>query len=147
MSLFKIDARKRPGRSVNTTSSSEPPLQSAVLDASALGVVFFDEPGADCVIPYMAAGVVSAVNLSELVAKAVSRGKDVAAVRNVLDRLPLRVVPFDADHAYAAAAIYPAVHRRGLSFADRACLALGVSLKLPVLTAERAWGDLSLPID
>jgi PIN domain nuclease of toxin-antitoxin system len=34
----------------------------------------------------------------------------------------------------------------GLSFGDRACLALARRLGLPALTAERAWAELDLGI-
>jgi PIN domain nuclease of toxin-antitoxin system len=35
----------------------------------------------------------------------------------------------------------------GLSLGDRACLALAVSLGLPVMTADRAWMALDLGIE
>ncbi|WP_236627700.1 hypothetical protein [Caulobacter sp. B11] len=39
-------------------------------------------------------------------------------------------------------------HRhRGLSLGDRACLALAMREKLPVMTADRAWSDLDLPVE
>jgi len=39
-----------------------------------------------------------------------------------------------------AAALRPLTRRHGLSLGDRACLALGWRPRLPVLTADRAWG-------
>lgn len=35
---------------------------------------------------------------------------------------------------------------RGLSLGDRACLALGLRLKLPVITADRSWVGLRLGV-
>jgi ribonuclease VapC len=39
------------------------------------------------------------------------------------------------------------IRHYGLSLGDRACLALAMELKLPVVTADRAWIDLDLGID
>ncbi len=125
------------------SAASEP----VVLDASALGAVVFDEPGAESVLEHLATGVISAVNMSELAAKAVSRGGKPAEVWATLQKLPLRVAPFDADQAYLTASLYPSTHRHGLSLADRACLALGMSLKCAVLTADRAWTKVSVPVE
>jgi PIN domain nuclease of toxin-antitoxin system len=34
-----------------------------------------------------------------------------------------------------------------LSLADRACLSQGLRLNLPVLTCDRAWAGLALPLE
>jgi ribonuclease VapC len=34
----------------------------------------------------------------------------------------------------------------GLSLGDRACLSLGLRLNLPVLTCDRVWAELGLPL-
>ena len=54
-------------------------------------------------------------------------------------QLELDIVPFGAEHAYAAARLISQTSRFGLSLADRAWLALGQELHLPVLTANRVW--------
>jgi ribonuclease VapC len=48
-------------------------------------------------------------------------------------------VPFDEAVAYVAASIYEKTRKLGLSFGDCACLALALSHKLLVVTAERDW--------
>ncbi len=55
--------------------------------------------------------------------------------------------PFDANQAVAAAALRAATRSHGLSFGDRACLALAQSTGLPVLTADRAWRGVGLDVD
>jgi len=39
-----------------------------------------------------------------------------------------------------------ALSRRKVSFADRVCLGLGLDRQLPVLTGDRAWANLGLPL-
>jgi PIN domain nuclease of toxin-antitoxin system len=34
-----------------------------------------------------------------------------------------------------------------MSLVDRACLSLGLRLNLPVLTCDRAWSGLALPLE
>ena len=50
----------------------------------------------------------------------------------------LEVEPFDEVDASAAGALRPSTRALGLSLADRACLALGLRLGLPVLAADKA---------
>ena len=53
---------------------------------------------------------------------------------------PIReAVPFTVDHARLAGDIAAHTRPLGLSFGDRACLALGVALKVPVYTADKSW--------
>ena len=35
----------------------------------------------------------------------------------------------------------------GLSFGDRACLALGIILNQPVLTTDRLWGSINVGVE
>jgi ribonuclease VapC len=122
-------------------------VSEVVLDASALLTVLRQEAGAERVEPLLAAAVVGAVNLSEVHAKLIDAGMPAATARETTDLLALRVVPFDADMAWRAAALRPATRKLGLSLGDRACLALGLALRLPVITADRTWTKLSLEVE
>jgi ribonuclease VapC len=55
-------------------------------------------------------------------------------------------VPFDAEMAYRAGCLRSLTKSAGLSFGDRACLALADSLDVPALTSDRAWASLNLNI-
>lgn len=118
---------------------SEPAL---VLDASALLALLQDEPGAEAVAGALARSVISAVNLSEVVAKLTDHGMPLADIRAALDGLPLDVHPFDQEAAYASGALRGVTRGQGLSFGDRACLALAHQLGLEAVTADRAWSRL-----
>ncbi len=110
-----------------------------VLDASALLAIFLGEIGADRVEKHLQTAMISAVNLAEVVASGVDRGLQLETLITGISRLPVEIMPFDAEQAYLTASLRPATRHLGLSLADRACLALGFSKHLPVLTADQIW--------
>jgi PIN domain nuclease of toxin-antitoxin system len=114
-----------------------------VLDASALLCLFNQENGQDRVRAALTEAVVSAVNYSEVIAKLVERGGDVARVSRALDHLHLTVIHFDQSQAVEAGALRRNTRAAGLSFGDRACLALAKSHNLVALTADQAWTQIN----
>lgn len=123
-------------------------VSSIVLDTSAVLALLFGEPGADKAIARGRDGIMSAVSYSETVAKSLDRKVPMETVTKALAGLKLTLVPFDEDHALAAAALRPSTRHLDFSFADRACLATAAIRKLPVLTADRDWfkADLGIKI-
>jgi PIN domain nuclease of toxin-antitoxin system len=117
-----------------------------VIDASALVALLRNEPGADVVGQHMDEPVVSAANLAETLTRLVDDGADALAIRQALERSPIVFVPVSADHATAAAQLRTMTKPLGLSLGDRLCLALALEAGLPVLTAERRWANLALPL-
>ena len=115
-----------------------------VLDASALLCLFNRETEQERVRAAMTDAVVSAVNYSEVIAKLVERGGSAEAVRRAMDHLHLAVIEFDREQAVQAGALRRATREAGLSFGDRACLALAMSRGLIALTADRPWTTLNL---
>jgi PIN domain nuclease of toxin-antitoxin system len=118
-----------------------------VLDASALLALLFAEPGHERVAAVAADASASTVNLAEVLTRFVRDGHSVAAVLQQLETYTIELVPFDDMHAAEVALLWPSTRQAGLSLADRACLALALDRKLPVLTADRTWAELRLPID
>ncbi|MCA9232486.1 MAG: type II toxin-antitoxin system VapC family toxin [Planctomycetales bacterium] len=114
-------------------------MTSVVLDASALIALMRRERGADRVEAAIGDAVISAVNYSEVCKKAVEQGGRVDFVASFVDGLSIAVIPFDREMAAVSAALYSETKSHGLSFADRACLALGERMKAEVLTAEQKW--------
>ena len=121
-------------------------MNDAVLDASALLAVLRAEPGAERVEARLEGAIIGAVNLSEVVAKLIEDGVPEPQIRLAIGRLELDVHAFDAEHAYLAGILREATRAFGLSFGDRACLALAQSLGAPALTADRSWSRLDLGI-
>ena len=120
---------------------------SIVLDASAVLAILNSEPGADIVSEAVPGARISAVNLSEVVAKLAGGGMPEDAIRSALDGLSLNVVSLNVEAAYLAGLLRPATRSAGLSFGDRACIALGLRLGCAVLTTDRQWEALDLGLE
>jgi PIN domain nuclease of toxin-antitoxin system len=124
-----------------------------VLDASALLAYLHGEPGAERVTPALVeVCAISQVNWAEALSKLAELGEDPAQVEARLIRAGflgtgLIVYPLEAPHAVDIARLRPLTRGAGLSLGDRACLALGRSLRLPVLTTDRAWAALRLDVE
>ncbi len=93
----------------------------------------------------MAGSLLSVVNASEAIMRSVEKGFPFDAVQSLVVYGQVEVVPFDWELAMATARLRPSTKSRGLSFADRACLALAIREDATVLTADRVWADLDLP--
>jgi PIN domain nuclease of toxin-antitoxin system len=112
-------------------------VPEVVVDASALLALLNAEPGADIVAEALPGGVISAVNLSEVVAKLCEAGMPENAIRQALQPLGLEIVPFDEEQAYQAGLLRAATQTVGVSLGDRACLSLAKILGVVALTADR----------
>lgn len=121
-------------------------MTRAVLDASAVLTLLHDEPGASEVTPWIAEGVISAVNLAEVVGKLLEAGMPERPAIDAIEGLALDVVAFDAAMAVRAGALRPSTRSLGLSLGDRICLATARELELPVITADRTWRELDIGV-
>ena len=122
-------------------------MNRVVLDASALLALLNSEPGGDKLTPQLlSVAASSTVNLAEVQAKLVLRGLDPNDAWDAA-LTPIReVVDFTADHARLAGTLVAQTRSLGLSLGDRACLALGLTLKAPVYTTDKTWKNLKLGI-
>jgi ribonuclease VapC len=111
-------------------------VTSVVLDASAAIAVLNSEPGAEVVLGAIAGALISAVNYSEVLKKAIERCQTTRPIAALLHSYSVEIVPFDEALAAASAELFPVTKQHGLSF-QRKC---------KVFTSERRMGLVSLPI-
>lgn len=122
-------------------------MSRIVLDASALLAVLNQEPGMESLPPErLAQATISTVNLAEAHTKLVREGIDPEDAWEDVTGPVQEYAPFTAEQAKMAGSLAVQTRSLGLSLGDRACLALGLTLKAPVYTADRAWKSLKLGV-
>ena len=122
-------------------------MSRIVLDASVLLALLNNESGADKLTPELLSNAASStVNLAEVQTKLVHEGGSPdEAWEDTLS--PIRdAMPFTEEQARIAGSLVTQTRSLGLSLGDRACLALGLTLKAPVYTADKSWRSLKLGI-
>lgn len=117
------------------------------MDASAILAVLNGERGRDRAMKAMSSGRICAINLAEVVSNMAEEGVRETEIESWAQRLPVIVVDFDRDLAMQAGFLRKTTSHKGLSLGDRACLALAMRENLPVMTGDRAWTDLDLPVE
>lgn len=115
------------------------------MDASAIMAIANDEPGGDFVRRRLAGSKMSLVNAIEVGTKLMDKGFSSDEAWGALELLDITLVDLDAELATAAIALREQTREKGLSLADRTCLALAIREGLSAVTADRAWATLNLP--
>ena len=118
-------------------------MNSVVLDASALLAVLRKERGAEAVERHLLGAALSTVNYSEVLKKAVEAGGMLDAAAGIIEGLQLDIIPFSKRQAADAAGLFTTTRDKGLSFADRACLALAIERKAVLYTADQRLAEIT----
>lgn len=119
-----------------------------VLDSSAILAVLNQEKGSQTAQTFFSTGIVSAVNLAEILTKLTEKGHDTSSAMEAFTLLQLDVSSFDVAQALKAAELRPLTKHLGLSLGDRSCLALAILQNATAVTADRDWSSLSFcPIE
>ena len=122
-------------------------MSDVILDASAIIAVFKGEPGAERVEEVAQAARLSALTIAEIATWLTMNDVPADRAYIAMNQFRLTVEPFHHARALAAGFLAARTKHRGLSLADRACLALAVELKMPVMTGDRAWRDIDLGVE
>ena len=122
-------------------------MSRIVLDASALLALLNDEVGAqELTSEVLREATISTVNLAEVQTKLVREGTDAEKAWEFALAPIFHPEPFTADQARIAGTLVKDTRPLGLSLGDRACLALAITLRAPVYTADRHWKNLKLGV-
>lgn len=127
-------------------------MSETVLDAPALLAYLNEEPGADAVEQALAEGAyIGAANWAEVLSKVADSGGEIEILAGELEARgilgqTLEVLPLLSEDCPVIARLRASTKALGLSLGDRACLALGLRLGLPVLTTDREWRKLALDV-
>lgn len=121
-------------------------MSNVVLDASAILALFNAEAGADKVSECVPGAIISAVNLSEVIAKLNSFGIPEGEIYEDLEPFQLDVRPFDKEQAYQTGMLRAATKSASISLGDRACLALARNLGVAALTSDKSWKDIKVGV-
>jgi ribonuclease VapC len=116
-----------------------------VLDSSTVLAAFFEEPAGAEAEAFFDRALISSVNLAEVLQKMADRGLSVAEVMELIHEAEIGVVALDARLALETAELWPLTKAKGLSLADRSCVALARAVNGMAVTADRAWADLDIP--
>ncbi|HEY9703764.1 MAG TPA: type II toxin-antitoxin system VapC family toxin [Allocoleopsis sp.] len=127
-------------------------MSKFILDSSAFLAYLRDESGADIVENALIDGCyISIINWAEVLSKIVDLGENPAGIIKQLKdegllENSLVIIDFTEEDAMTIAQLRSLTKNLGLSLGDRACIALGKRLNLPVLTADKIWNNLSIGI-
>lgn len=116
----------------------------AVVDTSVVLASLFDEPGGDKLDDAIADGsVMSVINRAEIINCLMREGTDPRIALEAANEIELEAIPFSSEFLPAMTAMFPHAKRANLSLADCACLATAKHLRLPALTADKAWAEIA----
>jgi ribonuclease VapC len=121
--------------------------KEAVLDASALLALMRNEKGAATLAECLPMAVISTVNLAEVQATLVGAGLSEQEAWWHIAQIGCTSAPFDEEQARIAGGLARTLRLFGLSFGDRACLALAIERKATVYTTDAAWKRLGLEVE
>jgi len=116
-----------------------------VLDSSVLVALMKAEPASEGLLRFFDGSLMCAINHSEVLQKMVQLGGSIQTTATMLAGFDFRVVPFDLELSTETASLWPLTSHRGLSLADRSCIALARATSGIAVTADRAWKDLDIP--
>ncbi len=116
-----------------------------LLDTSAIIALIKKEPGYKIVSNILANSAISTVNFTELISTLIKEGVSEEDADAITENIIPEIIPYDHEVAINAGKLISITKPYGLSLGDRACIALGMQLELPIYTADKIWAKLDLP--
>ena len=120
-------------------------MNKAVIDSSALIAFLKDESfSLNELESILSQGVISSVNACEVATVLARLGMPINTIDELINETIGAIISFDRELYLATAKLWEFTKAYGLSLGDRACIALGQKLQLPIYTADKIWRDLQL---
>jgi PIN domain nuclease of toxin-antitoxin system len=113
-----------------------------VLDSRAILALLMMDEGHEVVAQNLENAVVSSVNIAEVLMILVKKGIDHKEAAQLLKDTFPQVEPFNAEQAVIAASL----HEYGLSFSERATLALAICSHLPLFSRNKELMSLQMKL-
>ena len=118
-----------------------------IFDASAVIALFAKEKGFEVIKRHLKNAIISSVNISEVYKYCIDKQNLTAdECKNIMGISGIKIIDFDEKQALIAADIYPKNKEYGLSLGDRACIALAIEKKYPILTCDKIWEKINLDV-
>ena len=116
-------------------------MKTVVFDSSVMIAILKQEPGYEAQ-QYLGSALMSTVNLAEVAKKLADFNYEKTVIQDALDSFAVEAIPFTYEDIQLSAQLSRQTQPYGLSLGDRICLGLGISRKLPILTADKIWKKL-----
>ena len=119
-------------------------MNKFVIDASVLLAYIRKEnclEDLSLILPY---SIMSTVNYAEVIAVLSDHSMPQEVIDLTIPTMIYEIVPFDSAQANITGQLREKSKAKGLSLGDRACLALGQMMQLPVYTADRIWSQVKI---
>ena len=118
-----------------------------VLDSSAVIAFLFDEPGTEVVRGILDEACMSTVALAECLGRLARSGTMTPAAMEQFRGTGLEIVPFDEAQAEIAGSLIMPARPLNIGLGDCCTIALAIMRKCPLVTGDREWRRLNLPVD
>ncbi|MFH1052725.1 MAG: type II toxin-antitoxin system VapC family toxin [bacterium] len=121
-------------------------MNRLIFDSSAIIAFVNNEKGWENVFNIISGAYINAINLAEVIEKLKELELGVSEILEIFDQLDIKIVKFDRELAVKTANLKIISKKYGLSLADRACIATGIYMNMGIVTADRIWAKLELPV-
>ncbi len=119
-------------------------MNKVILDSSALLALIKNEKGTSVVEELLGKIVMSSVNVSEVASILLDSEMSTEQATKAIEPFIESIINFDFEYSILCADLLKSTKHLGLSLGDRACISLGIKLRLPIYTSDKIWAELKL---
>ncbi|CAN5818282.1 PIN domain-containing protein [soil metagenome] len=119
---------------------------NCLFDSSALLAVIKREQGYEEIEKYLKNSFISSVNYSEVITILSLAKMPLFEAENIIKPLIHKIVPFDTQLAGLTGELTTITSEFGLSLGDRACIATAKFFDYDIITTDKIWSKLNLPV-